>query len=224
MLERLKGRPSFTEVAFVPRYSSSTTGQFTWDAIWFCSHLEFVSLSDASVWRLTKIELIFCTTFYMQQQQARIGVSEMRGSYMVTLRLHVVTIVTPDRWVWSRYKAKYSHIGHTRLMWLRSQGSPFEGECAHSVWLHWSLESQPKNMTTVTMPQQRGDKKMSTPLVASWNGFRATECQWHCHDELFRWCYQWQSHWQLHVNWALVRKCLRVPFLMSLGGTGALLG
>ena len=118
-------KASFTEVAFVPRYSSSTTGQFTWDAIWFCSHLEFVSLSDASVWRLTKIELIFCTTFYMQQQQARIGVSEMRGSYMVTLRLHVVTIVTPDRWVWSRYKAKYSHIGHTRLMWLRSQGSPF---------------------------------------------------------------------------------------------------
>ena len=56
-----------------------------------------VSLSNASVWRLTKIELIFCTTFYMQQQQARIGVSEMRGSYMVTLRLHVVTIVTPDR-------------------------------------------------------------------------------------------------------------------------------
>jgi len=28
----------------------------------------------------------------------------------------------------------------------------------------------------------------------------------------------------LYVNWALVRKCLRVPFLMSLGGTGALLG
>ena len=144
---------------------------------------------------------------------------------MFTLRLHVVTIVTPDRRVWSRYKAKYSHIGHTRLMQLRSQGSPVEGECAHSVWLHWSLESQPKNMTTVTMPQQGGDTRMSTPLVASWNGFRATECQWHCHDELFRWCYQWQSHWQPpHVNWALVRKCLRVPFLMSLGGTGALLG
>ena len=29
----------------------------------------------------------------------------------------------------------------------------------------------------------------------------------------------------LRVNWALVRKCLRVPFLIqSLGGTGALLG
>jgi len=26
------------------------------------------------------------------------------------------------------------------------------------------------------------------------------------------------------VNWALVRKCLRVPFLMSLGGTGVPLG
>ena len=26
-------KASFTEVAFVPRYSSSTTGQFTWDAI-----------------------------------------------------------------------------------------------------------------------------------------------------------------------------------------------
>ena len=116
----------------------------------------------------TTLELIFCcTTFYMQLMHARIGVSEMRGSYghfTVTsghyshpqigeyghaIRLNTVTLVTSG-WCDSDHK-----------------GHPFKV----NVLTLCGYIGQPKNTTTVTMPQQRGDRKTSITLLALWSGF-----------------------------------------------------
>ena len=138
------------------------------------------------------IELIFCcTTFYMQLMHARIGVSEMRvsyghftvtsghyshpqiGEYGHAIRLNTVTLVTSG-WCDSDHK-----------------GHPFKV----NVLTLCGYIGQPKNMTTVTMPQQRGEREISIPVLALWSGFWAKGCQRECHDNLFQWCYQWQSHW-----------------------------